>query len=122
MDTDQNTTQANTPPPQPQQSGSLSPNVAGALCYSLGAITGVVFLLISQDKTVKFHALQSIFTFLGLFVVSIAVSVVPGIGNLLSPLVSLASLALWILLMVKAYKGEKYKLPVIGDLAEQNVK
>ena len=122
MEEQNNQSQNTTPAPQQSPLSGLQPNVAAALCYSLGFILGVFFYMMSQDKTVKFHALQSTFTFLGILVIDIALGLVPGLGLVLTPLVALASIALWIFLMVKAYNGEKFKLPIIGDLAEQNVK
>ena len=98
---------------------SLQPNVAGLLCYVLGWVTGLVFILIEkEDKFVRFHAMQSIAVFAPLHILMI-------IFNLtiwpLGLVVSLGSLVIWILLMVKAYQGEKYKLPIAGDFAEKYV-
>lgn len=100
----------------------LSSNVSAALSYLLGFITGIVFLLISKDKFVRFHAMQSIIVSLGFFVLNLVLNNVPGVGGSLSSLVSLASLILMIVLIVKAYQGVKFKLPVIGDIAENQVK
>ncbi|NPA38282.1 MAG: hypothetical protein GXN99_00625 [Candidatus Nanohaloarchaeota archaeon] len=98
----------------------LDENVEGALAYLLGIITGILFLLLEpKNKFVRFHALQSIFLFGGLFVLSIIASFIPVIP--LNALISLLSLILWIFMMVKAYQGEMYKLPVVGDLAEKYV-
>lgn len=91
---------------------SLTPNTAGALCYLLGFITGIFFFVTSKDKYVRFHALQSTMVFGAGFVLCL----IPFIGILVGFLMTV----LWVLLMVKAYKGEKYKLPVIGDIAEKN--
>ncbi len=96
----------------------LPPHIAAALSYVLGFITGIIFLLISKDKFVRFHAWQSILTSLVFFVINIALGFVPSIAVMLSPLVSLASLVVFIFLIVKAYQGQKFKLPVIGDFAE----
>ena len=98
----------------------LDPKIAALLSYLVGVISGVVFFLIEKEnKYVRFHALQSIFLFVGFFVLNIALAVVPGV-NLALPILSLAELALWVVLMVKAYQGEKFKLPVVGDLAEKH--
>jgi len=99
----------------------LSKQTAGALSYVLGPITGVIFLIIERDSFVRFHAMQSIATFLILFVVSVVIGFIPFIGWVISPLIGLAGLILWLLLMFKAYKGEKYKLPIAGDFAEQQI-
>ncbi|MFQ5800264.1 MAG: DUF4870 domain-containing protein [Candidatus Hydrothermarchaeales archaeon] len=108
----------------------LEENIAGLLCYLLGLITGIVFYVIEKDnKFVRFHAVQSILVFGAILVISwVVIPIVAFIpilgamvGVLLSLVVSLGSLVLWILLMYKAYSGEKYKVPVVGDLAEKYV-
>lgn len=94
----------------------LSKNVAGALCYLLGWITGLVFLLIEkEDKFVRFHAMQSVVTFGILTVASFA----PLVGWILSPFIAIIGLVLWLVLLVKAYQGEEFELPVVGKLARQ---
>lgn len=105
---------------QTKTSTGLTENVAGLLCYILGFITGIVFILIEKEnKFVRFHAMQSIISSGGLFILQIAISMIPFMWRI-SSLIGLAGLALAIFLMYKAYQGEKYKLPVIGDIAEQN--
>ncbi|VVB56291.1 Uncharacterised protein [uncultured archaeon] len=100
----------------------IDENIEGLLCYVLGFITGILFLVLEKDnKFVRFHAMQSIATFLIIFVISMVIGFIPVIGWLLSPLIGLVALILWLLLMFKAYKGEKYKLPIAGDFAEQQV-
>ncbi len=101
-------------------STGIQPNVAALLSYLLGFITGVIFFLIEKkNKFVRFHAMQSIFTFGALFILNIILPLIPVIGLFLVPFVSLAGLILWIVLMVKAYQGEMFKLPVVGELADQ---
>ena len=101
-------------------STGLEPNIAGLLCYLLGFISGVVFLIIEKEnRYVRFHAYQSLAAFGAIFVISIVVQVIPWIGWLLGFVVGIGSLILWILLMVKAYQGERFKLPVVGDWAEE---
>ena len=103
-------------------STGIQPNVAGLLCYILGLVSGVVFILIEKEnKFVRFHAMQSIIAFGAIFVLQIVSTVIPFIGMILMPILGLACLVLWIVLMIKAYQGETFKLPVIGDLAEQKI-
>jgi uncharacterized membrane protein/ribosomal protein L40E len=104
----------------------LEPNLAGLLCYALGWITGVIFFLLEKEnKFVRFHALQSIVTFGAFTVLWIVFSIltyIRYIGTLfevLNILSGILAFVLWIVLMVKAYQGEKYKLPVAGDMAEK---
>ena len=102
-------------------STGIQPNVAALLCYLVGWITGLIFYLIEKDnKFVRFHALQSIVVFGALTVLSIVVSVIPTIGWQLIPAINVVGLILWIVCMVKGYQGEKFKLPVAGDIAEKN--
>ena len=103
-------------------STGLAENVAGLLCYVLGWISGLVFILIEQEnKFVRFHAMQSIIVFGVLTIAGIILSWIPFVGSYLSWLVYALGLILWIVLMVKAYQGIMYKLPWAGDLAERRV-
>ena len=108
--------------------GGMAPNVAATLSYVLTFITGILFLVLApynQDRFVRFHAFQSIFFAVACFVINIAftllaVAILPWmLTSMLSMLLTLAFLGVWILMMVKAYQGERFKLPVIGDLAEK---
>lgn len=110
-------------------SGSgLDQNLAGALAYLFGWVTGIIFLVIEpNNKFVKFHAVQSILISAGMFIIFVPISVfasfLPGIIGLLVwcmfCIISIFSIVLWLFLMYKAYSGEMYKLPVIGDIAEK---
>jgi len=95
-----------------KSSTGLEENIAGLLCYVAGWVTGLIFFLIEKDsKFVKFHAMQSIITFGACFILAF----IP----IVNWIIWVVALVLWILLMVKAYQGQKFKLPVIGDLAEK---
>lgn len=103
-------------------STGLKENVAGALSYLLGPITGILFLLMEKESQfVKFHAMQSTITFGGLWVINIILSFIPYIGWMLLPIVNLIGLILWIVIIYKAYSNEWFKLPVVGDIAEQQI-
>ncbi len=103
-------------------STGLEENVAGLLCYLLGFITGILFYVLEKDNSfVRFHAMQSIITFGAIFVLSIVLGFIPIIGWILALLLPFVALALWIILMIKAYQGERYKLPIVGDMAEKQV-
>jgi uncharacterized membrane protein len=100
----------------------LDENVAGLLCYVLGWISGLVFFLIEKkNKFVRFHALQSIIVFGVLTVASIVFGWIPFIGWVIGWIIWVLAIVLWILLMIKAYQGEKFKLPWAGNLAEKYV-
>lgn len=113
------------PPPPPASAGStgMSENVASALCYVLGLITGILFLVLSpynQNKTIRFHAFQSIFLHVACILTWFVLAfVLHAFLLFLSPLIMLGFFVLWIVLIVKAYQGQKLKLPLIGPLAEQ---
>lgn len=99
---------------------NLAPNVAGLLCYLLGWITGIIFLIIEkQNRFVRFHAVQSIIVFGTLTMASALLGRIPFIGILFSIAIGIVTLILWLILMVKAYQGEQYKIPIAGDLAEK---
>ncbi len=112
----------------------MTDNVAGALCYLAGLITGVLFLALApynQSKFVRFHAFQSIFfnvAWIALWIVEMIFSailhtILPfGIGllfSLLGLVIWLGGFLIWLFLMYKAYSNEKFMLPVIGALAEK---
>lgn len=104
--------------PRERSSTGLEENVAGFLCYLLGFITGIVFLIVERKSSfVKFHAMQSTITFLGLFVIMGILGLIP-ILNLLVFLFWILGLILWLVLMVKALQGKRYALPIVGKLAE----
>jgi uncharacterized membrane protein len=115
----------------------MADNVAGALCYVLGFITGIIFLVIqpySQNRTVRFHAFQSIFLSLAYFVIRVVLGSMV-LGNILFhgfyygtmwmlyglfwTLFGLACLILWIVMIVQTYQGKTIVLPVIGPLAQK---
>ena len=105
----------------------MDQNIEGALCYFLGWVTGIVFLLVEKEnRFVRFHAMQSIVTFVPLTIAWIVLNIIfgfiPIIGGLLSIVMWLGSLALWILLMAMAFQGKEYKLPVAGPFAESQLK
>ena len=101
-----------------QSSTGLEENVAGFLCYLIGFITGILFLVVEKKSSfVKFHAKQSTITFLGLFVITFLIGWIPIIG-LLVYLIWVLSLILWLFLMIKALRGERYLLPIVGKIAE----
>jgi uncharacterized membrane protein len=102
-----------------KSSTGLDENVAGFLCYLFGFITGIVFLVVEKEsRFVKFHAMQSTITFLSLFVISMILGWIPIIGLLVYP-IWILSLVLWLLLMIKALRGERYSLPIVGKMAEE---
>ena len=114
--------------PAAASGGGMTDNVAGMLCYI--PIVAIIFLLIepyNKSRFVRFHAFKCLFLCLGWFVLSIALSIIgmiPVLGwatLLLWPLIGLAGLALWIVLLIKAYQGQMFKLPIIGDLAMKQV-
>lgn len=103
-----------------KSSTGLAENVAGLLCYVLGWVSGLVFVLIEQEnKFVRFHAIQSIYVFGALTIAGIILGWIPFIGGVLATLILILGIILWIVLMIRAYQGVKYKLPWAGNLAEK---
>lgn len=97
-------------------------NLMAAASYLLGFVTGIIFLLIEkQSRFVRFHAMQSTILFGGVFVVNIALGFIPILGWLVGLLLSLVAFILWILLMWKAFQGETYKVPYVGEMAEKQL-
>lgn len=97
-------------------STGLRENIAGLLCYVLGWVSGIIFLLIEPENTfVRFHAIQSIYVFGTLTIASIILGWIPVIGVL----IWIVTFILWIVLMVKAYQGTRYKVAWAGNLAER---
>jgi uncharacterized membrane protein len=114
-----------TPTPSAAQSG-LSENAAGGLAY-ITIIPAIIFLVTApynKSSYIRFHSWQCLFMALAWFVIDAAVMI---FGSFLSffrlltfglyPLISLAMLILWIMVLIKAFNGERFKLPIIGDLA-----
>jgi len=105
-----------------KSSTGLEENVAGFFCYLFIFFTGIVFLVVEkQSSFVKFHAMQSTITFLGLFVIMGVLSFIPIVNLLIVP-IWILSLIVWLILMVKALRGERYSLPIVGKMAEEKVK
>lgn len=101
-----------------ESSTGLDENVAAFLCYLLGFITGIIFLILEKRSAfVRFHAMQSTITFLSLFVVTIIIGWIPIIGLLVYP-IWILGLILWLILMVKGLKGEWYHLPIVGKMVD----
>ncbi len=102
----------------------MAENIAGLLCYALGWVTGLIFYFIDKRPFVRFHAAQSIVVFGGLTIIRVGLGMVfltggVSLGFGLLWLVSILGFVLWILLMIKAYQGERYRLPIAADLADQ---
>ncbi|TYL37309.1 hypothetical protein CV102_16920 [Natronococcus pandeyae] len=113
--------------------GGLDKNVAGALAYLFGFVTGLIFYLVEDDNEfVRFHAAQSMIVFGGLIAFSFGVTflqifleMIPVVGWMMSLGLALLSLlilpigfVLWLVLLIKAYRGQRYGLPVVGNIAE----
>jgi len=114
---------------QPQQ--QMAENVAGLLCYVVGWITGLIFFFIDKRPFVRFHAAQSIVLFGGLHILSILIGMFFGVSIFTTGfagfsvtwailgLINIVALVSWIVLMIKAYQGERFRVPVVADIAEK---
>jgi len=93
-------------------------NFEALLCYSFGWVTGIIFLILEKkSRFVRFHAMQALVSFSGLFIAMIVLVMIPRVGFLLASCLWLVGVGLWAVLMWKAYKGEWFRLPLIGSLA-----
>jgi uncharacterized membrane protein len=111
----------------------MTDNMAGALCYLFGFITGILFLVLSpynQNRNIKFHAFQSIFLniawiacWIAATILSLILHTIPILGAIISFVLSIGLgigfFIVWLYMMFKTYNGEKIVLPVIGPLAEK---
>ena len=126
------------PPPVPGASAApvsapMAENVASTLCYVLGLITGIIFLVLepySKNRTVRFHAFQSIFLNVAVIAIEIVLGIVFRIlidilgfigliSGIVFPIFGLACLVLWLYLLVSTYQGKTIVLPIIGPLAQK---
>ena len=109
----------------------IDENLEGALCYLFVWISGIVFYILEDDnKFVRFHAMQSILVFLPLTVLGVIMGGFFGFGPWLGPgwfflfwlgtIIWIAVFILWLILMLNAFKGKRYKVPIVGDIAEKN--
>ena len=109
----------------------IDENLEGALCYLFVWISGIVFYILEDDnKFVRFHAMQSILVFLPLTVLGVIMGGFFGFGPWLGPgwfflfwlgtIIWIVVFFLWLILMLNAFKGKKYKVPIVGDIAEKN--
>ena len=113
-----------------QSSAAMADNVASALCYLLGLITGIVFLVVApynRNPAIRFHAFQSIFLHVACIVVMIGLNIVLGIMHLwgmffVGSLLWLAFFVLWIYMLLQTYQGKTIVLPVIGPIAQQQAR
>ena len=100
----------------------IEENFEAALCYVGTWITGIIFLALEKDNQfVRFHAMQSLVTFLGLFILGIIGGMIPVLGAIFSLLITPVGFVLWLVLMYKTYNKEKYKLPYIGEFSEEQL-
>jgi uncharacterized membrane protein len=110
-----------TTPPLRSSTG-LDDNIAATLAYLGGAISGIVLLVLEkQSRYVRFHAMQSTITFLLALVVHLVLMGTPVVGWVLVVPFIIAVAVLWLYLMFKAFRGQEYKLPYIGDWAERQL-
>jgi uncharacterized membrane protein len=111
---------------------AIEENLAAALCYLIPVVTGVLFLFVdpySRNKTVRFHAFQAIFFWAGVLLGDVVIDLVFGgilggdytLLRLIWTLFRLAVLALWLVLMYRAYNRERWVLPVVGEMAQKFV-
>ena len=104
-------------------STGLDANLAAALSYLVGFVTGIIFLLVEKEnKFVRFHAMQSTLVFLGIIAIDILLQLIPILGALVVVVVVIPlSAFLWLYLMFRAYQGDEFKLPLVGQMAADRI-
>jgi len=112
------------PAAAPAGSAGMSENTAAGLCYVLGFITGIIFLVLepyNKNKLIRFHAFQSIFLSVAAIIIRWGLLfILPwsfGLRFFLLTIVSLGFFVLWIFMLIQTFQGKKVSLPFIGDLA-----
>ena len=116
--------------PAMQASGAMADNVASGLCYLVGLITGIIFLVLApynKNPVVRFHAFQAIFMGVAWFVIYFVFNrllFMLGLWSMLflSSLVGLAFFVLWIIMLIQTFQGKTIVLPVIGPIAQQQAR
>jgi uncharacterized membrane protein len=109
----------------------MADNAASALCYVLGLITGILFLVLepyNKNRTIRFHAFQSIFLNIAVIIIAIALGIFDALlarilgwwmGYVLGLLFDLACFGIWIYMIISTYQGRTTALPIIGPMAQQ---
>ena len=97
--------------------------MAAAISYLVGFVTGIIFLLVEKEnKFVRFHAMQSTLLFLGIVGIDILLGLIPILGALVVLFIVIpVSAFLWLFLMFKAFQGEEFKLPLVGQMAADRI-
>ncbi len=104
----------------PSTSTGLQENVASLLCYVLGWVSGIVFLILEpNNKNIKFHAMQSIITFGALTVIQIVFDWIPILGWIIGAVTGVIGFILWIILIVTASQGRRFMVPWAGSIAQR---
>ena len=117
------TTPASVPPPiqpAPEATG-LTSNMAGGLAY-ITIIPAIIFLVVApynRDPFVRFHSWQSLILGVGWFVLRLILVFIPILGHLVAMILSIIILIVWLIAMLKAFQGQEWKIPIVGDLAKQ---
>src|SRR5215467_3723208 len=113
-----------------QTSAAMTDNVASALCYLLGIITGILFLVLppyNRNPVIRFHAFQSIFLHAACIIAMIGFNIFLGILHMagiffLGTIIWMACFVLWLYMLLQAFQGKMVVLPVIGPLAQQQAR
>ena len=120
MDEPRNDIPVNTTP-QSATDGGLAPNLAGALAY-ITIIPAIIFLALApynRDRFVRFHAWQSLVFGILVFIIDVGLTFIPFMGWIIRDLLGLLFFILWVIAVLKAFQGQEWKIPVVGDLAVQ---
>ncbi len=103
------------------EASGLAPNIAGALCY-ITIIPAIIFLALApynRDRFIRFHAWQSLIFGIIVFIIDIGLMFIPFMGWIIRDLFSLLFFILWVIAILKAFQGQEWKIPIVGDMAAQ---
>ena len=102
---------------------NMSENVAALIAYLFGWLSGLIIFLLEKDsRFVRFHALQSLIFFGAMSLILGVLGRIPAIGWVFAVVGGIATFGYWIIGMIKAYQGELYRFPIVGDIAAGQIK
>ena len=102
---------------------NMNENIVALIAYLFGWLSGlIIFLLEKESLFVRFHALQSLVFFGGMSLILGILGRIPVIGWVIAIIGGIISFSFWIIGMIKAYRGELYRFPVVGDFAARQIR
>jgi len=102
---------------------NMSENIAALIAYLFGWLSGlIIFIVEKESRFVRFHALQSLVFFGGMSLILGVLGRIPVVGWVLAIVGGILTFGFWIIGMTKAYRGELYRFPVVGDFVARQIR